>query len=272
MGLRHDGTPVEQTAVNEWEQDEVDETSVPFEPFKDLCKRRFLWYYESYLAAIEKGKTEVTENQPFKAMPFESPTRNTMDGAFKYPDLEKRLKRIKAALDEEPQTWAKAGIESALAETRVSVNLKHQFGQVLTSLKSGDMPHNVALEDGNPFVWTLTYFGRPMTNFDSGVIRIKMHFSTRFPEEQPRVRLETKIFHHLVAPDGTMCYTPNPSKSEDVRSHIDAIIMALEDDEPPYDPRKIVNLEANQLFWNGGPENKKLYHRRLRRSVQDSLE
>jgi ubiquitin-conjugating enzyme E2 Z len=272
LGLRRDGTSAEHTGVDDWEQDEAEETSVPFEPFKDLCKRRFLWYYESYLAAIEKGKTEVEENQPFKLMPFESSTRNGMSGTFQYQDLEKRLKRIKAELDEEPKKWAQDGMESALAESRVSVNLKHQFEHVLTSLKSGDMPHNIALEDGNPFVWILTYFGRPMTNFDSGVIRIKMHFSPRFPEEQPRVRLETKIFHHLVASDGTLCHGPIPGKSEDVRCLVDAIIMALEDDEPPYDPRKIVNLEANQLFWKGGPENKKLYHRRLRRSVQDSLE
>lgn len=249
----------------------MDDDAPPFEPFKDLCKQRFLWYYESYLAAIKKVGSEVSGDKKFIQMPFES-SRNCMEGSFNFPDLEKRLERIKAALDAETQAWAQDGVRAVEDETRVSVNLKHQFGQVLASLKGGDMPHDLVLEDENPFVWVLTYFGRPMTNFDSGLLRIKIHFSPRFPEEQPRVRLETKIFHHLVAQDGTLCYIPNPSKKEDVRSHVDAIIAALEEDEPAYDPRKLVNLEASQLFWNGGPDNKKLYHRKLRRSVQDSLE
>lgn len=272
MGLRSDGTQVEEPKfLNDWEIEDTDEDGPPFEPFKDLCKQRFLWYYESYLAAVKTLALEIPPGQKFTQMPFES-ARNGMDGSFNFPELEKRLERIKAALDEETQTWAKDGILAVEAETRVSVNLKHQFGQVLTFLKGGDMPHDLTLENGNPFVWVLTYFGRPMTNFDCGLLRIKMHFSPRFPEEQPRVKLETKIFHHLVAQDGTLCYTPNPSKKEDVRSHLDAIITALEENEPAYDPRKLVNLEASNLFWNGGPENKKLYHRKLRRSVQDSLE
>jgi ubiquitin-conjugating enzyme E2 Z len=273
LGLRPDGTKIEHSrSVPDFQpEDVIEDDAPPFEPFKDLCKQRFLWYYESYQAAVNRVGSEVEPNQKFQHMPFES-TRNGMEGAFRFPDLRRRLERIKAALDEETQSWAKDGLKAVEDESRVSVNLKHQFGQVSTSLKGGDMPHDLALEDGNPFVWVLTYFGRPMTNFDSGLLRIKMFFSTRFPEEQPRVKLETKIFHHLVAQDGTLCYIPNPAKKEDVRSHLDAIIAALEEDEPAYDPRKLVNLEACKLFWNGGPENKKLYHRKLRRSVQDSLE
>lgn len=248
-----------------------DEDTVVFEPFKDLCKQRFLWYYESYLAAIEKGKQDATDGTPFVMMPFES-ARNRMEGEFHYTELERRLKRVKAALDEESETWAEAGPINAAAETRVSVNLKHQYGQVVTKMKTADLPHHIALENDNPFVWVMTYFGRAMTNFDSGVLRIRLTFSPRFPEEQPRVKMETKIFHHLVTLDGTLCYTPVASKREDVGAHLDAMINVLEETEPAFDPRKTVNLEANRLFWSGGPSNKKLYHRKLRRSVQDSLE
>uniref|UniRef100_A0A8H7TQV5 Ubiquitin-conjugating enzyme E2 Z n=1 Tax=Bionectria ochroleuca TaxID=29856 RepID=A0A8H7TQV5_BIOOC len=252
--------------------DDAEEVNVPFEPFKDLCKRRFLWYYESYLDSAKKGSTLVRPKQLFASTPFESKGNNIMDGSFDYPDLERRLNNIKKALDEETESWAREGLESTAEETTVSVNLKHQFEQVVATLKGGDMPHNVSLEDGNPFVWILTYFGRPMTHFDSGLLRIRINFSPRFPEEQPRVKFETRIFHHLVAPDGTICYSPKPNKKEDVMSHVEAIISALEEDEPAYDPRKIVNLEANKLFWNGEKDGKKLYHRRLRRSVQDSTE
>jgi ubiquitin-conjugating enzyme E2 Z len=256
----------------EMDLDDYEESNVPFEPFMDLCKRRFLWYYESYKAAVEKGKGEVKPNEQFARMPFESPHHNGMDGKFDYVDLDRRLDNIKAAIDAETEGWAAEGLKAVASESTVSVNLKHQFEQVVISFKESDLPHNVMLENGNPFLWVITYFGQPMTNLDGGLFRIKLHFSPRFPDEQPRVRFETKIFHHLISSDGTVCYVPKPSRIEDVRSHIEAILSALEEDEPAYDPRKIVNLEASRMFWNGGKDNKKLYNRKLRRSVQESME
>lgn len=249
-----------------------EEDPIAFEPFRDLCKRRFLWYYQSYLASIETGKSEVKKLEPFVRMPFESPGSNSMDGKFNYPDLEQRLHKIKAVLDAEPDAWAKEGLEAVAKESTVAVNLQHQYEQAVSYFKQGDMPHDVAMEDGNPFVWIITYFGRPMTNLDGGLFRIKMNFSTRFPDEQPRVRFETKIFHHHVAPDGTACYVPNPLKREDIKSHIEAIISTLEEDEPSYDPRKIINPEATNLLWGSSKDDKKQYNRRLRRSVQQSME
>ncbi|KAG6015567.1 hypothetical protein E4U54_003358 [Claviceps lovelessii] len=259
-------------APKRFEQCDDEDATVAFEPFKDLCKRRFLWYYQSYLAAIETGKSEVGELQPFVRMPFESPGSNSMDGKFNYPDLERRLRNIKAILDAEPDVWAKEGLEAVARESTMAVNLQHQYEQVVSHFKQCDIPHDVTLEDGNPFVWIITYFGRPMTNLDGGLFRIRMNFSIRFPDEQPRVRFETKIFHHHVASDGTACYVPSSLKREDVKSHIEAIISALEDDEPAYDPRKIINPEATKLFWGNGKDDKKQYNRRLRRSVQQSIE
>ncbi|RCI07910.1 hypothetical protein L249_5784 [Ophiocordyceps polyrhachis-furcata BCC 54312] len=268
LELNPDGTGTKKDEDDE----ESEEINIPFEPFKDLIKRRFLWYYQSYLTAIEKGKSEVKDGQAFVRMPFESPSSNTMDGRFYWNDLERRLQRIKGALDAETKLWAVEGLAAMARESTVSVNLRHQFEQVSASLKRGDMPHVVTLEDDNPFVWILTYFGRPMTNLDGGLFRIRMNFSPRFPDEQPRVRFETKIFHHHVAGDGTACYTPNPLKKEDIRVHIEAIVAKLEEDDPAYDPREIVNPEATRMFWAGGQAERKLYNRRLRRSVQQSME
>ncbi|KAK8924760.1 Ubiquitin-conjugating enzyme E2 Z [Metarhizium anisopliae] len=252
--------------------DDDEEVNVPFEPFRDICKRRFLWYYQSYLDAIEKGKSEVKLQDSFVRMPFEMPGNNCMEGKFNYPDLERRLNNVKTALDAEPAAWAAEGLTAVAKESTVAVNLYHQYEQVTAYFKRSDMPHDVTLDNDNPFVWIITYFGRPMTNLDGGLFRIRMNFSTRFPDEQPRVKFETKIFHHHVAPDGTACYVPNPLKREDVKSHIEAIISTLEEDEPAYDPRMIVNPEATKLFWGGGKDDKKQYNRRLRRSVQQSME
>ncbi|KAF7545816.1 hypothetical protein G7Z17_g8878 [Cylindrodendrum hubeiense] len=274
LGLSPDGYQHGSGArdPDEIDDDDIDESSVPFEPFKDLCKRRFLWYYESYLATIQLGKSEVKDGQHFVRMPFESPNNNSMDGRFNYTELERRLRNIKSAIDAEPQVWAEEGLASKARESTVAVNLQHQFEQVVESFKRSDMPHDVFLENGNPFVWVITYFGRPMTNLDGGLFRIKMNFSPRFPDEQPRVKFESKIFHHYIAADGTACYTPNPMRREDVKSHIEAIFAFLEEDEPAYDPRKIVNPEASKMYWGGAADDRKKYNRRLRRSVQQSME
>ncbi|KAF9879880.1 ubiquitin-conjugating enzyme [Colletotrichum karsti] len=274
LGLTPEGVSIAQQSAAEQDLDmdheDMDDTSIPFEPFKDLCKRRFLWYYDNYLAAIQKAKTEVKDHQNFARMPFEG-ANNSMDGKFNYTELERRLRNIKAALDNELVKWAKEGQVANDKEMTVSVNLRHQYEQVVQAFKRQEVPHDFQLEDNNPFVWNITYFGRPMTNLDGGLFRIKIHFSPRFPEEQPRVKFVTRIFHHRIAEDGTACYFPNPLKKDDVRSHIEAVFTALEEEDPAYDPRTLVNPEAHKLYWGGGDERKN-YNRRLRRSVQQSME
>ncbi|KAJ6779383.1 hypothetical protein PWT90_03938 [Aphanocladium album] len=275
LGLNTDGTkiaPPKPADDPDLELVDIDEATIPFEPFKDLCKRRFLWYYESYMAAIQLGQSESEDGTAFKSMPFETLGGNGMDGKFNYRDLERRLLNIKKALDNELITWAEDGLAAQLSDSTVAVNLRHQFDQMVAHLRRADVPHSVELENGNVFVWVLTYFGRPMTNFDGGMARIKLHFSPRFPNEGPRVIFQTKIFHHQIAPDGTYCYNPPATAIGDVRSHIETILQVLEDDKPAYDPRKIVHPEASKLYWSQVPDDKKQYNRRLRRSVQDSME
>lgn len=249
---------------------EIDDSSIPWEPFKDLYKRRFLWYYGTYLEGIEQAKKEVKDGESFVRMPFEGAS-NAMDGTFNYSELEKRLGKIKVALDAEPDRWAAEGLSAKNKDTTVPVNLARQFDQIKESFKRGDVPHNVELENDNPLVWVLTYFGRPMTNFDGGMFKIKLNFSPRFPEEQPRVKFLTEVFHHRVTPDGILCYIPNPNRCDDVRQHIEAIFNAMEEENPPYDPRTQVHPEAYKLYW-GGAEGRKIYNRKLRRSVQRSME
>lgn len=274
LGIDSDGSTSASTGVKdsyEVEMDTMDDDmTVPFEPFKDLCKRRFLWYYDSYLAAVQKGKTEVKDGQTFARMPFEG-TSNTMEGKFNYSELERRLRNIKKALDAEADMWIADGLNAKVKESTVAVNLKRQFEQVVESFKRTDTPHNLELEENNPFVWVLTYIGKPMTNLDGGLFRIKLIFSPRFPEEQPRIKFETRIFHHRIAADGTPCYFSALSRREDAKSHIEAVIDALEEEQPPYDPRTLINPEAFKLYW-GGNDDRKVYNRRLRRSVQQSME
>ena len=98
---------------------------------------------------------------------------------------------------------------------------------------------------------------------------VLIHLSPKFPDVLPRVKFEVPLFHHRVSPAGVLCY--DALRKDDMRSHIEAIIEAIEDESPAYDPRTLVNPEAARLFW-GTADEKKMYNRRLRRSVQDSIE
>jgi ubiquitin-conjugating enzyme E2 Z len=274
LGISTNGQVLAPMSTECVDEDDVmdnleDGSSIAFEPFKDLCKRRFIWYYDSYLLAINKAKEEVTDGQAFTRMPFEG-QGNDMVGKFNYSELERRLKLIRKTLDSETAHWAEEGITAKKKETSVAANLQRQYDQAVEAYKrNSSVTLNIELMDKNPFVWAITYFGRPMTNLDGGLFRIKLCISPRFPEEQPRVRFETPLFHHRISSDGTPCYTA--TRPEDIRSHIDAVIEALEEEQPPYDPRTMVNPEAAKLYW-GSAEDKKNYNRRLRRAVQRSTE
>jgi ubiquitin-conjugating enzyme E2 Z len=173
-------------------------------------------------------------------------------------------------MDDETARWEAEGLQSKKKESGVAANLQCQYEQVVESYKRNkNVTLDIELVEKNPFVWSITYFGRPMTNLDGGLFRIKLFFSPRFPEEHPRARFETHMFHHRIASDGTPCYTSR--KPEEAKAHIEAIIEALEEESPPYDPRTMVNPDAAKLYW-GSAEDKKMYNRKLRRAVQRSME
>jgi ubiquitin-conjugating enzyme E2 Z len=246
-----------------------EEGTPPVEAFKDLCKRRFLWYYESYLRSIEEEAKKHKDGTAFEKMPFEGPG-NSMDGTFQYSSLHKRLQAIFEKLLQETMSWAIAGQRAVQSELSIASNLRRQYEQILEAYRKNDaVTLDLNLVDDNPFEWQLVLFGRPMTNLDGGVFRITIRLSPNFPDEHPRVTFETPIFHHRVSPKGILCY--DARRKDDMKSHIEAIIDAVEEEEPAYDPRTLVNLEAAKLLW-GLPGDRKIYNRKLRRSVQESTE
>ena len=273
LGIHSDGTFDGFPELDEINQPrteyDVDPIPPPWEPFRDLCKRRFLWYYDSYLLSIDQAEKEVKPNESFKIMPFEG-GGNTMGGKFFYPELRRRLQFIHDVLHREADYWAKEGALAARKDHTVASQMSRQYQQIVESYKRNDsVTLDLDLVDNNPMVWLLTYFGRPMTNLDGGMFKIKITISPRFPEEQPRVVVETKMFHHRISKAGVLCYFPK--RPDELKYHIEAIIEAIEDIDPPYDPRTLVNPEASKLYW-GSAEDKKQYSRLLRRAVQRSIE
>ena len=222
------------------------------------------------MRSIEAAEKKHFSGEDFKIMPFEG-SNNGMSGKFHYSELKRRLALIREVLDQETARWAAEGILLVERETTVASSLQRHYEQLVEVYKRNDMVTlDVDLaQSGNPFVWLLTYFGRPMTQLDGGMFKIRMTISPRFPDEQPRVTFATPLFHHRIAKDGTLCYFPK--RPDDLQSHVDAIVEAIEEEHPPYDPRTLVNPDASKLFW-GSEADKKLYNRQLRRAVQRSLE
>jgi len=281
LGIQADGTVEPPVPSPNWDSEDGSEADkdyaeearnpekVKFAPFKDLFKRRFLWYYESYLNTVAEYKSKNKDGIQFERMPFEG-EGNIMKGKFEYSSLHKRLLRIKEVVDLETARWEEDGRKAKDRESGLSANLHRQFEQVAEYHKAkGIYNVSVELDDQNPFVWIVTYFGKPMTHLDGGVFKIRVIISTKFPEEQPRVKLETSLYHHRVSKEGILCYFPQ--KPEEMGNHIQAIVEALEDESPPYDPRTIVHPDATKLLW-GSADDKKKYYRLLRRSAQRSLE
>ena len=246
--------------------------NVQWDPFADLIKRRFLWYYDTYLKAVDYAAKEQSDGKAFARMEFEFPP-NSMEGHFDYTGLERRLKRIAQALEDETKSWSVQGAAQMEEGTQLATQLAFQFKQLEHRWNKGQYSCSrlqISLPDSeNPFVWNLTLFGKPMTNLDGGMFNMTLAIPPNFPECQPRLKVETPIFHHRVSSAGILCYFP--PKDDEVASHLEAIVAAIEDEKPNYDPRAVVNPGAFTLYW-GGEEKRKFYNRKLRRSAQESSE
>lgn len=267
-------TPATEPSVYEYDAEAtynaIDQAR--WDPFAGLMKRRFLWYYDTYVRTVQQRAKEHSQNSPFVRMEFEYPP-NTMDGHFDYKGLLSRLERIKQALEDEQEQWARIGRKQVAGETQLATQLAFQFKQLEHKYNSTQYDGSrieLSLPDKkNPFVMHITLFGKPMTNLDGGIFNMTLFVPPNFPHVQPRLKIETPIFHHRVSSTGTLCYSAK--KEDDVASHLEGIVAAFEDESPRFDPRAVVHPEAFAMFW-GGEEKRKVYHRKLRRSAQESSE
>lgn len=264
-------TPVSEVdEAEKWDPSaEDDSQEIKYDPFGDLYKQRFLWYYDAYLRTINQASETTKDGKAFPNAMFEYGS-NAMKGKYAYKELYARLQRVRKALDDEVAAWAVQGLESVHEERGIATNLRRQFEQHSEYLRQSALPVELTLVNKNPFVWNLTFFGKAETDLYGATINVRINFSTNFPQEQPRVNVLTPLYHHRISKTGgVLCYFS--ARPESVRDHIEAIMAAIEEEHPTYDPRTLVNPEAAALLW-GKEDERKLYRRKLRRSVQDSME
>ncbi|KAF7716527.1 Uncharacterized protein PECH_005186 [Penicillium ucsense] len=238
-------------------------------PFIDVLKRRFLWYLESYKMEIEKGRLRRGwSTGSFPVLRFEC-TGNDMTGHWDYDKLKSQLKNLEDQILAETRNWPRLGIKEASNSEVLAASLRTQYKNIASALgRRTEGMAVVELVEDNPFLWKLTYHGRPMTQFDGGVIKAKIYISPKHPAEQPRVFLEDTLEHVRVTPQKFLLYLP--LEAEGMSDHVDGIIRSLEEESPPCDPLMTVNPAASALCW-GTPEEKRQYRRNLRRSVEATI-
>lgn len=238
-------------------------------PFDDFRKQRFLWYLEQYKEAVEDGveKEAGRHGAIFPCLSFEFGS-NAMNGKWDYPDLQKRMNVLESKILEETYAWPAEGKKLVEEDAGIAVSLRAQHEQIVSGLtRRADSIVDLTMVQDNPFLWKLVYFGRPMTQYDGGILNIKIYISPRHPNEQPRVFVETPLFHVRVSTRKVLIYLP--ARAEEMSRHIDGIISSIEEDSPPYNPLMTVNQEATKLLWGSNDEQKR-YYRKLRRSVEES--
>ncbi|KAK9449375.1 ubiquitin-conjugating enzyme/RWD-like protein [Limtongia smithiae] len=248
---------------------EASSSDLANEPFEDLCKRLFRYYYSAYKRTIESQKGNVEDGTKFAIMPFEF-GGNKMEGKFMYGDLEKRLDAVRDALNAEAERWIIEGREAVESGMGIAASMQLQYEQISRSFQAKyEGTVSIELIDDNPFAWRIVYIGRPMTSLDGGLFRVRMIMSPRFPDEQPRMVFETPIYHINVTADGVPFF--RAAKAEDPKSHIEGLINLLESSDISPDPRTWMNLDAATLYF-GTPEQKREYKKSFRRAVQRSSE
>ncbi|KAJ5937559.1 Ubiquitin-conjugating enzyme E2 [Penicillium verhagenii] len=267
MGITQD--PIRHRKV---EQGKDSKPSSALGSFINYCKRRFLWHREEYMKTIQAGIASGVSGRrgtPFPLTKFEYPG-NEMAGRWDWYDLKARFEVLEKAVSQEIQGWATAGLELAKKDTNLAFNLRNQMKSAADQMAvRSQAVFNVGLVDDNPFLWYIIYFGRAGTPLDEGVFKINIHISPNHPKVQPRVYLDNPMPHVRVASDGMLAYLPQ--YAPEMIRHIEGILFALEDTSPVYNPLMAVNSECTQLFW-GTPQEKRLYTRRLRRYVTESID
>jgi ubiquitin-conjugating enzyme E2 Z len=101
---------------------EEEEERESYQSFDDLHKRRFLWYYESYMHTIDVESEKVLSSQLFGEMPFEM-NGNKMRRRFDYPHLKSRLITIKYQLMKETMRWTDEGLKAKKDDLGIASNV-----------------------------------------------------------------------------------------------------------------------------------------------------
>ena len=194
------------------------------EYFCPEIKREFLMRYETYVEIAEKNLDK--DGAAFVKTPFEYPT-NLAEGRFDYKTVLERLKRVRAQLDEETESWKQKGAELTRRKSYIASTLRDEHARLLQDGMHGCSGGPV--DPDNVFVWNLSIM-QPAGLFEEGMFDVEIVFPES-KDEYPRVRFKTNIFHPNISPSGYACFNIPPAKQECI-DYIFSSIRKLLTSEP----------------------------------------
>ena len=251
--------------------------------FADARKALYRIYCERYLHECKcmSEKKQAKDGTTFKTMPFESGS-NGLFGAFQWAKTRARLEALRVKLAEEVEMWRVVGAEQTCMlrdKHDASVNsCIHYLRQQEERIKS-EVPDGASIgpSSSNACVWEATIFGPAETPCDGGMFCVEVVFPPDFPDSPPFVRFVTEMFHPHISPSGLpylrsllMWHCCEP-KERTVGGLLKQLVVLLTEDPSP-EPVTHLNVEAAELYFSRSPDEKKEYKRRVKRTVQRSVD
>ncbi|EFA79905.1 hypothetical protein PPL_06725 [Heterostelium album PN500] len=122
------------------------------------------------------------------------------------------------------------------------------------------------VDSRNLMNWTGLIIGPENSPFEGGIFQLSLNFNESYPDQPPKIKFVTPIFHPNVYADGAICLDILTNKWSPVYSvsSILTSIQSLLSDENPNSP---ANPEAANLFI----KDKKEYRKRVRQCVDRSI-
>lgn len=112
-------------------------------------------------------------------------------------------------------------------------------------------------------------FGPDETEWESGIFRLRMEFSDSYPQEPPKVRFLTRMFHPNIYADGNICLDILGKAWTRAYGCVSILtsIQSLLTDPNPESP---ANNNASELFTQAEGDRAAEYYVKVRECVEDS--
>ena len=153
--------------------------------------------------------------------------------------------------------------------------------QLTDMMKAPPEGISVGPKDDNLFLWEVLMVGPPGTLYEGGFFKATLKFPDDFPNSPPEMRFSSEMWHPNVYPDGKVCisilHPPgtdryNLQESADERWRpilgVEQVLISVLSllNEPNGDSP--ANIDASKMM----REDKKEFRRRVRKTVEKSLE
>ena len=126
------------------------------------------------------------------------------------------------------------------------------------------------MSEDNAFVWNVTVFGPEGTLYEEGMFHVEIVFSED-PNELPRARFLTPMFHPNISPSGYPWFPYIAGKSDTVEFSLTQLRKMLAN-EPCSSPATWVNEEAAKMCFAKDPEERKQWKKKARSLARRSAD